>query len=169
MVAWARKQTDLTQEEEHELLTPETGRGVADGADTDIGLITEFKLGSTSYQSTAQIIVWTCISLTTVLVIFAATAVISSLASERKKTFHISTIMPSVNLASGPCEQLKYVNWTLHLLINSVATIIIACSNYMQQSNSPSCGHGVDSSLHESEFSRNQGRNEKVQRRAVRM
>lgn len=133
-MAWDRNPKDLTQEEEHELLTPETARGGADGADTDIGLITKFKLGSNSYQSTAQIIVWTFVSLTTLLVIFAATAVISSLASKRKAQFHISNIMPSVNLATGPCDQLKYVNWMLHLLINGVATVIIACSNYMQQS-----------------------------------
>jgi hypothetical protein len=133
-MAWDRNIKDLSQEEEHELLAPtETPRGGADD-DTGIDTITKFKLGSHSYQATSQIIVWTFISLTALLVVFAATAVISSLASKRKSQFDIADIMPSVNLASGPCEQLKYVNWMMHLLINGVATIIIACSNYMQQS-----------------------------------
>lgn len=137
MVVWDRNHKDPSQEEEHELLTPETTRGGADGADTAEGLITKFKLRSDSYQSTAQIIVWTFISLTALLLVLAATTVISSLASKRKAEFGIANIMPSVNLATGACEQLKYVNWTMHLLVNSVATIIIACSNYMQQSISP--------------------------------
>jgi hypothetical protein len=134
-MAWDRNHKDPSQEEEHELLAPtESLGGGGDGADTDMDTLTNFKLGSQSYQATAQIIVWTFISLTALLVIFAATTVISSLASKRKSQFDIAGIMPSVNLASGPCEQLKYVNWTLHLLVNGVATIIIACSNYMQQS-----------------------------------
>jgi hypothetical protein len=134
-MVWDRNHKDPSQEEEHELLAPtETLGGGGDDADSGVDTLTKVKLGSHSYQATAQIIVWTFISLTALLVIFAATTVISSLASKRKSIFDIAGIMPSVNLASGPCEQLKYVNWTLHLLVNGVATIIIGCSNYMQQS-----------------------------------
>lgn len=130
-MVWNKKHP--SQEEEHELLAPTESLG-SGGDDTAIDTLTKFKLGSQSYQATAQIIVWTFISLTAMLVIFAATTVISSLASKRKSQFDIAGIMPSVNLATGACEQLKYVNWTLHLIVNGVATIIIACSNYMQQS-----------------------------------
>jgi hypothetical protein len=132
-MAWDRNHKDPSQEEEHELLSQTETLGGGDD-DTGVNTLTKFKLGSHSYQATAQIIVWTFISLTALLVIFAATTVISSIASKRKSIFDISGIMPSVNLASGPCEQLKYVNWTLHLIVNGVATIIIGCSNYMQQS-----------------------------------
>jgi hypothetical protein len=42
--------------------------------------------------------------------------------------------MPSVTLASGDCNNLKYANWALDLIINCIGTAIIASSSYLQQS-----------------------------------
>jgi hypothetical protein len=119
--------------EEYELLTaPETG--LNDGADGDTSSLQSVKLRTESYQSTTRLIVYVFTAITAFMLIFTCAAVGSSLVSNRKAEFHIEGVMPSVILTSGDCETLKYVNLSLHFLINCLGTVIIGCSNYLQQS-----------------------------------
>ena len=131
---WEGRHRQDTNDEEYELLqTPDTTRN-RDGADGDTREITSVNLRTESYQSTSRLIVYVFTIITALMLIFTCATFGSSIASNRKAKFHIQGIMPSVNLASGQCETLKYVNLTLHLIINCIGTVIIGCSNYLQQS-----------------------------------
>jgi nicotinamide riboside transporter PnuC len=133
---WEARHRKDTNDEEYELLpTPETTRN-KDGDDGDTRTITSVNLRTESYQSTSRLIVYVFTIITALMLIFTCATFGSSVASNRKAKFHIDGIMPSVNLASGQCETLKYVNLSLHLIINCIGTVIIGCSNYLQQSNS---------------------------------
>src|SRR5271169_2543319 len=128
-------------EEEYELLnaTDTTGNS-KDYADGDTRSLTSVHLGTESYQSTSRLIVYVFFLITALLLIFTCATFGSSIASNRKAIFGIKEIMPSVNVTTGDCETLKYVNLTLHLLINCIGTVIIGCSNYLQQSRSLDSG-----------------------------
>ena len=104
-----------------------------DTADSDIMTIESVALRTESYQSTCRLIVYAFATITVLLMIFACAAFGSSIASSRKAQYHVNGTMPSVVMASGECDTLKYVNLTLVLLINCVGTVIIGCSNYLQQ------------------------------------
>jgi hypothetical protein len=125
-----------SNDEEYELLRPDSVLYKDSGADGDTRSIASVNLRTESYQSTSRLIVYLFCGITALLLIFTCATVGSSITSNRKAIFHITGIMPSVNLATGECETLKYVNLTLHLLINCIGTIIIGCSNYLQQSTS---------------------------------
>ena len=122
-------------EEEYELLrTPDTAVNSKDHADGDTRSLTSVHLRTESYQSTSRLIVYVFCLITALLLIFTCATFGSSIASNRKAIFGITGIMPSVNVATGECETLKFVNLTLHLIINCIGTVIIGCSNYLQQS-----------------------------------
>lgn len=133
---WDARYRKDTYVEEYELLTTKDISRNNDEADGDTRSITSVNLRTESYQSTSRLIVYVFTVITALMLIFTCATFGSSLASNRKAKFHIDVIMPSVDLASGECETLKYVNLSLHLLINCVGTIIIGCSNYLQQSKS---------------------------------
>jgi hypothetical protein len=133
----SQEQKKAEDEEGHELLQRLQGLETpsqVDTFDTAPESMTGVRMLAPSYQSTARLIVWAFLSIAALFTAFASMAVFSSIASKRKVEYNISYISPSVNLASGPCESLKYVNWALHLLINCVATVVISGSNYMQTS-----------------------------------
>ena len=120
-------------DEEYELLRPsETQQDSSDGDQKSMLSVT---LRTISYQSTSRIISYWFIGLTVMMIVITCATLGASFASNQKAKFHITDgIMPSVNLVSSDCESLKYVNLTLHLLINCLGTVIIGCSNYLQQS-----------------------------------
>ena len=105
-----------------------------DGIDSDTTTIASVSYGVNSYQSTSYIITHGLSFLTSLLLVLTCATLGASIASPNKKLFGIQGIMPSVTVASGNCDQLKYANYTLHLVTNCIGTIIIACSNYLQQS-----------------------------------
>jgi hypothetical protein len=115
----------------YEMLSP---RDVKDGLDSDTSTLTPVRYGVDSYQNTSYLIIYVLTGLTAVFSVFTFSALGASIASSSKQIFGIDGIMPSVTLASGDCDQLKYVNWSLDLINNSLGTAIIACSNYLQQS-----------------------------------
>jgi hypothetical protein len=124
------------QDDEYELLPRAIDPLPAnDGADGDVRSMSSVNIRTESYQSTARLIVWAFALIAALLLVFTCAAFGSSLTSNKKAFFHVSGVMPSVSLGSGDCETLKYVNYSIHLLINCVGTIIIGCSNYLQQSN----------------------------------
>ena len=130
---WEVRRRKDNDGEDIELLTPDTSR-FQDGPDGDTKSIAPSRIRTESYQSTSKLIVYLFCGITALLLIFTCATLGSSISSPRKAKFHISRIMPSVNLATGECETLKYVNLSLHLIINCIGTIIIGCSNYLQQS-----------------------------------
>jgi hypothetical protein len=122
-------------DEEYEMLTAQSSGSHRRGHDdTDKKAINTVNYKTESYQSTARILVWALCVLTGLMLIITCATVGSSIASTRKSLFGITGIMPSINLTDGDCDSLKYPNLILHLLINCIGTIIIAASNYLQQS-----------------------------------
>lgn len=121
-------------EDTYEMLTTTETLNNTDGADSDIRRISSVNFGSESYQSTSRLIVHGLCVLSALFLIVTCVAVGNSIGSTRKAFFHIDGIMPSVTLATGNCDSLKYANLSLHLFINCIGTIIIGCSNYLQQS-----------------------------------
>lgn len=135
-----RPQNDGYQEE-YELLRPTETGSSKDGADSISKSIASFKLLTQSYQSAARLIAYYFIILTALLLIATCAIFGSSMTSNRKAKFHVDGIVPSVSIASGQCETLKYVNLIMHLLINCLGTAIIGSSNYLQQSKFPLLHH----------------------------
>ena len=132
---WGAQHRHDTHDDEYELLrTPDTALYKDSGADGATRSIASVNLRTESYQSTSRLIVYFFSGITALLLIFTCATFGSSITSNRKARFNIKGIMPSVNLATGECETLKYVNLSLHLLVNCIGTIIIGCSNYLQQS-----------------------------------
>jgi hypothetical protein len=129
---WKGKQRD---DEEYEMLTRPNISIARDTDDGDAAVINGAKYRQESYQSTARIIVWALCVLTGLLLILTSTTLGSAIASNRKSTFNISGIMPSIDVTSGDCDSLKLANLTLHMFVNCVGTVIIGASNYLQQSN----------------------------------
>jgi hypothetical protein len=120
--------------EEYEMLN-HAARGTADDSgDGDVVAMRAIKYGQESYQSTARILVWVLCVLTGLLLILTSTTIGSAIASNRKSLLNIQGIMPSVNIAIGDCDSLKFPNLVLILFINLVGTVIIGVSNYLQQS-----------------------------------
>jgi hypothetical protein len=115
----------------YEMLSPS---GTQDSADSDRTTITSFRYALDSYQSTSYIIAYLLLTLTALFLGFTLAALGTSVASPNKATFGIVGIMPSVTLASGDCNNLKYANWALDLIINCIGTAIIVSSSYLQQS-----------------------------------
>jgi hypothetical protein len=121
-------------EDEYELLDAGSNKDSGDSISRSIASV---KLRTLSYQSTARLIVYFFIVLTALLLIGTCAVLGSSITSKRKAEFNVNGIVPSVGIAGGECETLKYVNLILHLLINCLGTAIIGCSNYLQQSMFP--------------------------------
>jgi len=132
---WRVQSPDRLYDEEYEMLTrSSTGQVGKSSDDLDAKAISSVKYGTESYQSTARLLVWMLCALTGLFLVFTCATVGSSIASNRKATFGISGIMPSINLTSDDCDSLKFANLSLHLFINFLGTLIIAASNYLQQS-----------------------------------
>ena len=125
------------EDDEYELLNLAEQNRTKDTSDSDAKAISSVKLETESYQSTSRLIVYLFTFITAVFLVLTSAALGSSIASNKKAKFNISNILPSVGIQSGDCDTLKYVNLTFHLLINCLGTIIIGCSNYLQQSNCP--------------------------------
>jgi hypothetical protein len=123
--------------DDYEMLTPSSDTIHArDATDMDSATITSVRYGLHSYQSTSYLIIYSLCLITALLLILTIATIGASIASPNKTIFAITGIMPSVTFASGDCDQLKYANYALHLLINCLGTGIVACSNYLQQSTS---------------------------------
>jgi hypothetical protein len=131
---WEVRGKSDVEEDTYEMLTTTEALNNTDGADSDIRRISSVNFGSESYQSTSRLIVHGLCVLSALFLIVTCVAVGNSIGSTRKAFFHIDGIMPSVTLATGDCDSLKYANLSLHLFINCIGTIIIGCSNYLQQS-----------------------------------
>ena len=131
---WEVRSVNDIRDEEIELLQPQDKGGNKDTADSDRRNIESVTLRTESYQSSCRLTVYVFAIITVLMLIFACAALGSSVTSDRKALFHVNGTMPSVVVASGECETLKYVNLTLVLLINIVGTIVLGCSNYLQQS-----------------------------------
>ena len=131
---WESHVANARDDEEYEMLTrPATASAKALG-DSDVKTITSVKYKQESYQSTARIIIWAICILTGLFLILTSTTLGSAIASNRKSSLNIQGIMPSIVIASGDCDSLKFANLSLHLFINCIGTIIIGASNYLQQS-----------------------------------
>jgi hypothetical protein len=131
---WEVRPKGDVDEDVYEMLTTTETQNRGDGTDSDIRTISSVKFGTESYQSTSRLIVHGLCILTALFLIATCVAVGNSIGSTKKVFFNITGIMPSVTLATGDCDSLKYANLSLHLFINCVGTIIIGCSNYLQQS-----------------------------------
>jgi hypothetical protein len=131
---WEVRKINDAQEDEFELLRPSDAISTKDSADSDRRSLASVTLRTESYQSTSRLIIFLFCFITALLLILTCATFGSSITSNRKSEFNVQGIMPSVNVGSGNCETLKYANLTLHLIINCLGTIIIGCSNYLQQS-----------------------------------
>ncbi|SRR5579862_3359539 len=130
---WDVRKSSDAHEESYEMLTATEAFASRDGGDMDTRTLTSTNYHTESYQSTSRIIVHGLSALTALFLIATCVTVGSSLASDRKETFQTGQVMPSVALARGDCDTLKYANLVLHLFINCIGTIIIGASNYLQQ------------------------------------
>lgn len=130
---WDVRKSGDVHEESYEMLTATEALASRDGGDMDTRTLTSTNYHTESYQSTSRIIVHGLCALTALFLIATCVTVGSSLASDRKDEFQTGQVMPSVALARGDCDTLKYANLFLHLFINCVGTIIIGASNYLQQ------------------------------------
>jgi hypothetical protein len=163
-----RSQQSEVHGEEYEMLTAtEAAQHAKEAGDSDTNALERVQYRRESYQSTAYIITHGLCVLTGLMLVATCATFGSSIASNRKKEFNIDSIMPSVDLARGDCDTLKYANLAFHLFINCIGTIIIGCSNYLQQS-SPSFAMS-DISMYKSDFRRHQDRDEEIRRRSFRM
>jgi Family of unknown function (DUF6536) len=118
------------------LATPSSTTHSRGADDWNVKTISSVKYRTESYQSTARILVWTLCAMSGLMVIVTCATIGSSITSTHSNPFGISGIMPSTTLASGACDSLKYPNLILHLFVNCIGTVIIAASNYLQQSSS---------------------------------
>jgi len=130
---WEVRKSGVAHQDSYEMLTATESLATRDGGDMDTKAITSINYHTESYQSTSRIIVHGLCALTGLSLIATCVTVGSSLASDRKQTFQTGQVMPSVALARGDCDTLKYANLFLHLFINCVGTVIIGASNYLQQ------------------------------------
>jgi len=130
---WEVRKSGFSQHDSYEMLTATESLATRDGGDMDTRTIASTNYHTESYQSTARIIVHALCGLTALFLIATCVTVGSSLASDRKQLFQTGQVMPSVALATGDCDTLKYANLILHLFINCVGTLIIGASNYLQQ------------------------------------
>jgi hypothetical protein len=130
---WEVRKSGVAHQDSYEMLTATEALATRDGEDMDTKTITSINYHTESYQSTSRIIVHALCALTALFLLATCVTVGSSLASDRKQKFQTGQVMPSVALARGDCDTLKYANLFLHLFINCVGTVIIGASNYLQQ------------------------------------